>query len=1317
MGAYNQSSFIPVTSGLYVGSNKPIDYRIVVADSAQRFSQDWYTAYNGLIVYQQDTQEVYVLINKGSEGAPTIDQPSSWKLVGSGAGSTFSGEWAFTNTGPSQSFAFQGAGLPSPENDPTIYLMRGQSYRFSNNNLEGVLPFQIQSDLSTAVEGGTAYDIGITNNRASGSQQLIFNVPMSAPDNLFYQCPLFPEMSGSLIIVGSGGKGSGFPFSGSAEITGSLGITGSINVSGSVINQLTASQAQFVPFDGNRPISNLDLAVNGQQLDLYGENMNANGLADFVDQVFFRNSPPVITTTRLRIQEFEASSSVVGQIIATDPENLPGMTFATVGSNSNFAISSTGEVTMKVLATSSLNDTQDNGNLDPSGTPRDSAVFKIQATDQGNLTTEKDIFIRITPNIAPIISNNGSGNNPISPNVTKSILESSTLTTPNPNPKFTFYSRDMDSDNLNSLSGDTVLIETGSLTPPFSSYFGLVIQNNNTKNPIIKVNQTVSPLDFETFPSYSFVLTSSDSHYGSGAGQDPNSITYLPVQILTVDNNSPLISDWNAGSINEKSLTGSSAGNITTISDPENDTIQFVKWNIARVYHTDNPSVNLTQSYNGTSLLDPSIDPFIQPNDGKGTFTITRGDSMFLNSDLANRYVYDCGITDYLAPDVSSASIEISIIDHGATTPTVNNAANIIESARVDDAIGGGFSLVNSNGFNTNQGKTKIQTNNVSQDWNILVKSPGSLPTDLFEAFPDTNGSYVEFKLKSNLSGSGITSGQNIILAITASQSDFTTTKQFIDKTIAVKPMVAPAFQFQNQTTFLNTNGARPGTDLVKILITDTQGYPIDHSTFSFSGTGLKAVRDGSTDNYFVQSNGINLSDGTYSFSVSVENDRGFIAGSGNHTFNITDANNGALDVPTANIIESATTGNNVVTAPAGFGLPQQQSKLSFNFNPSNKGKIGGVTTSPSVVSITNTTAGSPIDIVSNGADIGKLSVNSNFPGNFVSGDPISVAISFTDNYGNTETGNFDVSVKANNPPSATFTNQSANFTTTNATSGVDMINITSIQDPQGSSTYTLALSGTDASKFVLSAASVSNNGTSKVQVGSNPLTAGSYDFTVKITNPFGKFTEFARTINIGQSPNFGRVYIYSTNMAGYQNDYKAEMGIASVSGTDPIEIATITGQGTNNTTIAAFDNGNIGTNSVNLASSFTLTKLTDFIGSSSTPSLKTLLENNGTVTVPSSQPPGSLGHRIIILVPYNSSMTDVPIKMTDQPGTNANFGNMYLSAAGAFNLTNSTLNLLTLSSPQQGYNQWLVIGTIAPGSSGDKEIRIQPETVTSTPT
>jgi hypothetical protein len=88
-------------------------------------------------------------------------------------------------------------------------------------------------------------------------------------------------MSGSLIIVGNPGSGSassgsGFPFSGSAVITGSLEVTGSITASAGVVNQLTASYAissstsdtsSFIPFDGNRAISNLDLSVGGQNLN------------------------------------------------------------------------------------------------------------------------------------------------------------------------------------------------------------------------------------------------------------------------------------------------------------------------------------------------------------------------------------------------------------------------------------------------------------------------------------------------------------------------------------------------------------------------------------------------------------------------------------------------------------------------------------------------------------------------------------------------------------------------------------------------------------------------------------------------------------------------------------------------------------------------------------------------------------------------------------------------------------------------------------------------------------------------------------------
>jgi len=1298
---------IVLPSGFQITSQEPIDARITKANQAERLALSEFNVFPGLIVYQQDTQKLYVLNNTGSVGSN-----SGWsEISGSGGGSAYSAQFNITSIG-SQDYLFNGDGFPGATADPELILVRGFEYAFVNDNAVGQHPIQIQTNAPLG-GSGTPYSSGVTNNNAGGGSTLLFNVPFSAPDQLYYQCSSHPNMSGSIKVLsyssGSGGGSGIFEQTGSFyATTNDLQITGSLNAT-SITSSFTGSlegiadTGSFIPFDGNRPISNLDLSVGGQNLAIYGENMNANGLADFVDQVFFKNSPPVITTDRLRIQEFEPSASVIGSIVATDPENIPGMTFAAVGSNSNFDISSTGQVTMKVLATSALNTTQDNGNLDPGGTPRDSAVFRVKATDAGNLSTEKDIFIRITPNIAPIISQNGSGNNPISPNITESLLESSTTT---PNPKFTYYSRDMDSDNLNSLSGDTVLIETGSLTPPFSDYFGLVIENNNSQNATIKVNQTVSPLDFETYPSYSFVLTSSDSHYGSGVGQDPTSITYLPVKIQLQDNASPIISDWNLGSINEKSIAGASAGNITTISDPENDVIQFVKFILVKVYHTSNPSVNLTSSYGGTSLLDPSMNPFVQPSNGTGTFTVTRGSNMFLNSDLANRYIYDCGITDYLAPGTSSANIEISIQDHGATNPTTNTAGNIIESARANDPVGGGFAVTNANGHSSPY--TRIQTSNVSQNWDISVKSPGSLPTDLFEASPSATGNYVNFKLKSDLSGSGIVGGQNIVLAITASQSDFTTTKQFIEKTIAVKSMVSPAFQFQNQTSNLNTNGARPGNNLVKILITDPgQNYPIDHSTFTFSGTDLTATRDGVTDNYWVQST-TDLSNTSYTFNVSVKNDRGFAAGTDSHTITIADANNGTLNVPTANIIESAINGGDVVTAAAGFGTPAQQTQLGFSFSPPYN--------SPSVASITNTTAGSPIDIVGSGADIGKLSVNSNFPGNYNFGDPaITTNISFTDNYGNVGTGTFNVSVRANNPPTATFTNQTSNFNTDNAVAAADMINISSITDSQDSSTYTLALSGNDASKFALSAASVSNNGTSKVQVGTNPLTAGSYSFTVRITNPFGKFTDFARTITIAQSANYGPMYVYATNYGtsaynttmGYSNNPN-NPGDATLSA-NPYPMPELVSYGIDQ---------DAGLDSITLSvfpGPPTIQQYATVIQPDATnPSVGSALaaKNGGTISGVSGGP-----FRWIVLIPSGSSITQIPIDgMVNgiDGGNDPDKSSLYYYSGGLWNAIDSRINKVdfgTDSTKNKGYRYWYVIGsTSLITTGGSLQIRIVPE-------
>ena len=84
--------------------------------------------------------------------------------------------------------------FPSTENDPVLYLRRGETYHFINNS-GGSHPFQIR-----VADGGSAYSTGVTNNGAS-SGTITFKVPMSAPATLYYQCTAHSGMGNTINIV------------------------------------------------------------------------------------------------------------------------------------------------------------------------------------------------------------------------------------------------------------------------------------------------------------------------------------------------------------------------------------------------------------------------------------------------------------------------------------------------------------------------------------------------------------------------------------------------------------------------------------------------------------------------------------------------------------------------------------------------------------------------------------------------------------------------------------------------------------------------------------------------------------------------------------------------------------------------------------------------------------------------------------------------------------------------------------------------------------------------------------------------------------
>ncbi len=104
----------------------------------------------------------------------------------------FEGIFYVTNS-QSGIYDFNGDGFSSTGENPTLYLQRGATYKFSVN--ASGHPFQIRVS-----NGGSAYNTGVTNNGAAVGD-IIFTPDMNAPNNLVYQCTVHSNMIGDIVLV------------------------------------------------------------------------------------------------------------------------------------------------------------------------------------------------------------------------------------------------------------------------------------------------------------------------------------------------------------------------------------------------------------------------------------------------------------------------------------------------------------------------------------------------------------------------------------------------------------------------------------------------------------------------------------------------------------------------------------------------------------------------------------------------------------------------------------------------------------------------------------------------------------------------------------------------------------------------------------------------------------------------------------------------------------------------------------------------------------------------------------------------------------
>ena len=192
------SNAIDTTGGapgnLYI-SNISGDIEI---DASEHFSVKTNTDEQAILATQNGSVALY-----HDGGSKKFETTATGSVVtGILTATTFSGDpsndsphslWDVVNNG-SSSYRFTGPGQDGAEDNPDIFLVRGQRYVFKMN--ASGHPFQIRVS-----NGGSAYSDGVTNNGAQTGNVEI-NVQHDAPSRLYYQCTSHGGMVGNIYVIG-----------------------------------------------------------------------------------------------------------------------------------------------------------------------------------------------------------------------------------------------------------------------------------------------------------------------------------------------------------------------------------------------------------------------------------------------------------------------------------------------------------------------------------------------------------------------------------------------------------------------------------------------------------------------------------------------------------------------------------------------------------------------------------------------------------------------------------------------------------------------------------------------------------------------------------------------------------------------------------------------------------------------------------------------------------------------------------------------------------------------------------------------------------
>lgn len=612
-----------------------------------------------------------------------------------------------------------------------------------------------------------------------------------------------------------------------------------------------------------------------------------------------------------------------------------------------------------------------------------------------------------------------------------------------------------------SVSNNTITLEKGDGTT-----FDLTVDTGSGGDVSFDGDRIISQDLFPTMFSASF------NPGTSGSISDFLNAIFFP-------NNPPVITA-NTFSIDEFQPSGSTVGTVTA-TDPEGQSLTFT-----------------TQS-NYT-------DDFFRINSSSGVITANALVTSSINTDTSQGYsasLFPITVTDTFGSEVDG-NVYIRVI--------ANQAPVFREDSVSGNIISSFTSSLNEN--STSGSKAQIYYTDAESDTITIETGSGVLPSGSFEL--QISGTFVRLvQTTGSLDYEGIT---QYTYVLTASDEHYPSEDDnsisYLPAIIDVVDNIAPTVN--NQTLTGVTESSAGGTSAGTISVTEPEGDVVTFTNFnlislaldgtpvstgSYTGTGQN---DPTEDAFQVDSSGVVSrkssvfinSDliNSYVYRVSVRDNFNETTSSGEITIPIGDDQAPSLNgVQAFYLIESAVSGANVYDSVNG-----------------RSGTTSRFTSNQSVTFTVSSSTDFGVDTS------GYLTIAKDISGSsIISGDTISGEITASNSFGTTNQASFTVNITENFPATASFTNQSGDWNTNEAITGVNLVSVT-VTDPESDAPYSMSLSGPGASALTAVPQNV-NSSSYEIQAASN-LTASTYGYTASVVDNFNKSQSYERTITIAQA-------------------------------------------------------------------------------------------------------------------------------------------------------------------------------------------------------